>query len=365
MPLESSDTAPVSGPAPASPPPAGQVAGPEAVKRRRRRWLRRVAIAALVGLFATELVLAWPSLASALGNLRSPHLGWLAAATVAELAAMGAYARMQRHLLRSGGVHVAFLEHVALAYAAHSLSVTLPGGPAFSTRFNYQQMRRFGASPAVASWCITLSGILSATALAVVTAAGALANGEDAQWHDLIGLAVAAALVVLGVRRVMRRSDTVVSIGRVVLAHINRLRRRPAEYGRERVRSFLDQLHAARLHPAHGFAAASFAILNWLFDAVCLWMCCLAVADGHIGPAQVLLAFCAAMAAGSITIIPGGLGIIDSALILGLLSGGISTATAVAAVVLYRIISFGFIIGAGWISWLIIRHRFRDHVVTG
>ena len=52
----------------------------------------------------------------------------------------------------------------------------VPGGPAFSTRLNYRQMRRFGATPAIASWCIALSGILSAIALAVVTSVG-LYNG--------------------------------------------------------------------------------------------------------------------------------------------------------------------------------------------
>ena len=44
---------------------------------------------------------------------------------------------------------------------SHDPEATLPGGPVFSTTFNFQQMRRFGASPAVASWCIALSGTLS------------------------------------------------------------------------------------------------------------------------------------------------------------------------------------------------------------
>jgi uncharacterized protein (TIRG00374 family) len=70
------------------------------------------------------------------------------------------------------------------------------------------------------------------------------------------------------------------------------------------------------------------------------------------------------MAAGTITLIPGGLGIIDSALILGLVAGGVDTPTAIATVVLYRIISFGFIISAGWISWLIIRRNRRRSPVA-
>jgi putative heme transporter len=324
-----------------------------------RRWLRRAAVAAVVVLFGVELVIGWPSLSAALTHLRAPTPGWLLAAVVAELAAMAAYARMQRSLLLSAGLRVPLRRHIALAYAAHSLSVTLPGGPAFSTRFNYQQMRRFGATPAVASWCIALSGILSAAALAVVTTAGALAAHGTPRWTTLTALAAAALLITVGVRQAARHPETLEPAVRATLRGVNRLRRRPATQGLDRVHGFVDQLHAARLTPGRGVAAAYFALLNWLLDAACLWMCFHAVSDAGINPSQVLLAFCAGMAAGTLTIVPGGLGIIDSALILGLVTGGVDTPTAIATVVLYRLISFGFIIGVGWITWLAIRHRNR------
>ncbi|GAA2644904.1 lysylphosphatidylglycerol synthase transmembrane domain-containing protein [Paractinoplanes durhamensis] len=324
---------------------------------RRRRWLRSAGIVAVVALLATELVLGWSSLAGALQQLRTPHLGWLALAVGAALASMGAYARMQRHLLQSAGVKPPLIDNVRLAYAAHSLNETLPGGPAFSTQLNYQQMRRFGASPAVASWTIALSGILSGAALAVVTVGSALAAGGAAEWGDLAALLVAAVLLTLGVRRVAKRPEIAEALLRTPLAWINRLRRRPAQHGHDRIRGFLDQLRAARLTPGRGAAAALLAVLNWLLDALCLWLCFRAIGEQPAGLTAVLLAFCAAMAAGTITIVPGGLGIIDSALILGLLAGGAGTSAAVATVVLYRIISFGFIIGIGWLSWLRLRRR--------
>ncbi|MFC4068948.1 lysylphosphatidylglycerol synthase transmembrane domain-containing protein [Actinoplanes subglobosus] len=327
-----------------------------------RRWVRRVAVAALIVLFAVELVLGWPSLASALGQLEAPDPGWLAAAVAAELAAMGMYARMQHTLLRSAGLRVPLYRNVALAYAAHSLNETLPGGPAFSTSFNYQQLRRFGATPAVASWTIALSGILSTTALAVVTAVSALASDGETHWVSLAGLGAVIVLLVVGVQRISLNPSIVDPPARAVLARINRFRSRPADHGLDRFRGFVGQLGAARLTPGRGLAAAVFAVLNWGLDAVCLWMCVRAVSGEPINATQLLLAFCAGMAAGTITIVPGGLGIIDSALILGLIAGGISTATAIAAVVLYRIISFGFIIGVGWISWLIMRRRHRLHL---
>ncbi|MFI5889544.1 YbhN family protein [Actinoplanes sp. NPDC051513] len=338
--------------------PAETAGGPRIAERgRTRTWIRRGAVTAVLVLFAVELVVGWPSLASAMSQLRAPHPGWLVAAVAAEMIAMGSYARMQQFLLLSAGLRVPIRRNVALAYAAHSINETLPGGPAFSTKFNYQQLRRFGATPAVASWCIALSGILSTTALAVVTAAGALAADGTPQWYSLAGLVAVIALIVVGIRQVTRRPGLAKPPARAVLARVNRLRRRPSDDGLDRVRIFIGQLGSARLTAGRGVAAAIFAVLNWGLDAVCLWMCLRAISDDPINGTQVLLAFCAGMAAGTVTIIPGGLGIIDSALILGLVTGGVDTSTAIAAVVLYRIISFGFIIGAGWITWFVMRRR--------
>src|SRR5262245_18054678 len=84
---------------------AGAVAGSRA-PRGRRRWLRLLAVAMLAVLFGAELVLAWPTLTVALRELRAPQPGWLVAALLAAIAAMSAYTRMQRRLLRSAGVRV-------------------------------------------------------------------------------------------------------------------------------------------------------------------------------------------------------------------------------------------------------------------
>jgi uncharacterized protein (TIRG00374 family) len=102
------------------------------------------------------------------------------------------------------------------------------------------------------------------------------------------------------------------------------------------------------------------AVANWLFDALCLWMCCVAVGATGLTATKLVVAYCAGMAAASVPIVPGGLGVIDGALILGLVAGGLTSSSAVAAVVLYRVISLGFIIGAGWLVWLTFQRRLRE-----
>ncbi|GIF47327.1 hypothetical protein DFJ67_6855 [Asanoa ferruginea] len=324
-----------------------------------RRWLRRALVVGLLGLFAVELVLGWPALASAVTQVRAPHGGPLAAALFAALAAMSVYARMQRHLLSSAGVRVSLRRLLALTFAAHSLNETLPGGPAFSTQLNYQQLRRFGATPAIASWCIALSGILSTAALGVVTALGAVAGHGRPPWLSLLGLAITMLVVTGGVRRIRRHPESLVPVVRSVLTRLNRVRRRPADDGLEQARALLGQLRGARLTPGHAVAAAAYAVLNWLFDAGCLWLCLAAIAPRAVSPTVLLLAFCAGMAAGTLTIVPGGLGVIDNAVVVGLTAGGLDTPTAIAAVVLYRLITLGLVIGAGWIAWLVIRRDRR------
>src|SRR5687768_2959372 len=98
----------------------------EATRTKTRRW-RLIAVGAVVAVLVAEVVWAWSDLVEALSELRSPHPGLVAVAVFAAILSMRAYARMQRRLLASAGIRVPLVRHIQLAYAAHSLSVTLPG----------------------------------------------------------------------------------------------------------------------------------------------------------------------------------------------------------------------------------------------
>jgi uncharacterized protein (TIRG00374 family) len=62
-------------------------------------------------------------------------------------------------------------------------------------------------------------------------------------------------------------------------------------------------------------------------------------------------------------LVPGGLGIVDAAMIFALTQGGVSTLSAAAAVLLYRLISVVLLVALGWLIWAITRaddsHRRR------
>ncbi|MFI7539895.1 YbhN family protein [Actinoplanes sp. NPDC049599] len=321
-------------------------------------WRRAPAVVAVVVLIlGVELVVGWSALDEAIRQLRTPAWNWVAGAVLAEIASMGTYARMQQALLRGAGTSVPVRRHVALAYAAHSLSATLPGGPVFSTAFNFRTLRRYGASSAVASWCIALSGVLSAGALVVIGAVFGILTRSTGSWQTLVGYMGGALVVAFLVRLVAKHPELLIGPARRMLSGVNRVRRRPAGSGHARLVSFVDQLRSVRVRPADFSFAVVLAVANWLLDALCLWMCCIAVGATDIHPAQLVIAYCAGMAAASLPIVPGGLGVVDGALVLGLVAGGLTSSSALATVVLYRLISFGFIIGTGWLVWLIMRAR--------
>jgi putative heme transporter len=324
-------------------------------------WWRRapVVAAVVVAVLAVELVFGWSSLVGALGQLRTPRWNWVAFALIAEIASMGTFARMQRALLRGAGTEVTVGRHVAMAYAAHSLSASLPGGPVFSTTFNFRQMRRYGASPAVASWCIALSGVLSTGALVMIASTGGILARSGDSWRKLVGYGAGALVLAVAVRLLAQHPEWLDRPARGLLGGVNRVRRRPADHGRDTLLGFVDQLRSVRVRPGSLVLAVVLAVANWLLDALCLWMCCVAVGADGITTTKLVIAYCAGMAAASVPIVPGGLGVVDGALVLGLVAGGVPGSSAVAAVVLYRLISFGFVIGAGWLVWLVLRHRAR------
>ena len=129
---------------------------------------------------------------------------------------------------------------------------------------------------------------------------------------------------------------------------MNRLRRRAPDAGLAQVHEIVADLigiHPRRQDWAAGLAYAS---LNWTADLVCLIACTRAVGaqDATIG--LVVLAYVAGMSASSIALIPGGLGVTDAAMILVLTHGGLGAASATAAVLLYRLVSYLFIAAIGW-----------------
>ena len=72
-------------------------------------------------------------------------------------------------------------------------------------------------------------------------------------------------------------------------------------------------------------------------------------AGGNPSLLGVAVAYAAARAVGSIPLMPGGLLVVEAVLVPGLVSSGMSLASAISAMLIYRMISWIFIAAIGWV----------------
>ncbi|CAN5571872.1 YbhN family protein [soil metagenome] len=316
------------------------------------RGLRVATVALVLALLVVEGIAVAPHFAGATSSLSHPRWAWLAVAVVAEMGSMVSFARVQRRMLAAGGVRLALRRAVALTFAANAMSVTLPAGPVLSTGYTFRRMRAWGASSPVIAWGMLTSGVLSTLALTVIGAFGASLAGGHANVMVVVAETGAFVAIALGLRRLARRPDLLLRIGIWSLRRVNRLTRRPALSGQERVRELLDELLLIRPRSRDWLTGLFFAVMNWLLDLLCLVAACRAV--GATGPtlAVALVAYAAGMAASSLPLIPGGVGVVDGALLIALTHGGLPLSAAAAGVLVYRLVSFVLVAAVGWGFWL-------------
>jgi putative heme transporter len=326
---------------------------PSATTTRHRRALRGLLIAVVVGVLAVEVVAISPYLGRATRSLSNPRFGWLTAALAAELVSMAAFAHLQRRMVSAGGTRISIHRMVMLVYSSNAVSVSLPAGPALASGYTFRRLRGWGATVPLATFALIASGVLSTLAfglLGVFAVALAGGGGDNSLTLALgLGLTFGAALIA---RALLHRPHLIGQIAGRGLSAVNRLRRRDAEFGQAGLRRAIDDLLLIRPRRQDWLAGLSFAALNWAADLVCLIACTRAVgASSNTGDtvAVVVLAYVAGMSASGISLLPGGLGVTDAAMILVLSHGGYGIASATAAVLLYRLVSYVFIAAAGWI----------------
>ncbi|MCA1842956.1 MAG: YbhN family protein, partial [Actinobacteria bacterium] len=357
----------VAEPGAAAEPAAGLVSAtlaPSGVPPPRRRLPRSVRwalqivpllIAVGVGAYVlsarrTELVGA----AAALHHLRWP---WLAVAASAELASIVAYAALQGRILASGGVDVGMPSLTGIALAGYAIQNSLPAGPAWSGLFAFRQFRRRGADPVVAGWTMVIVPLVSGACLVGLAVMGTvLAQGQASSLgliYVVVGVAVLAIGMIFGLRRWAAHGAVTAAAIRLLSAW-QHLFRRPGRDMRELVETTRHRLVAVTPHRRDWAAATGWAVANWGLDCVCLMLAFFALA-APVPWRGLLLAYGAGQLAANLPITPGGLGAVEGSLTVALVFYGGGRVSTVAAVLLYRIISFWALLPLGWASWLVLR----------
>jgi uncharacterized protein (TIRG00374 family) len=304
---------------------------------------------AVVALLGAELVLAAPTLKGALTALGGAQPWWIAVAAIAEAMSMDLFARMRRRLLSAAGVRVRMRDALAAAYVADAVHLTVPGGAAFSTAYAYRWMRDRGAGAAAITWTLVTGGLISTCALAALAVAGSLLVHAASGLPTLVLDAVLVVGLVVGARRFRRRPDLALVAGRRLLAWRNALLRRRPTQGDDALERLLGQLRLVRPGARDWTAAGTYGVGNWVFDGACLAAAAAAVGTPGLSVSVVLIAYTAGMAASGLSLLPGGIGVVEPAMVLAMVAGGVPAAAALPAVLLFRLISLVGVVATGWL----------------
>ncbi len=328
----------------------------------RPGWLRAV-VPAAVAIVAVGLLTAAAETSDVAGSLKvlaRVRWTWLAAGVGFEVISVAAFAAMFCHLLRAGRVRARRSEMLAAVYAANAMSVCVPlAGPGLAATYLFRRFTRFGAGAAGAGWTLLAGGVISATAWVVVLAAGGLASGRTVALTIAVpalalAVAVAAAIAAAGRYPPVRRVLVTFLTG--ALRQGARRLRWPATDPELALRTWVRRFGALRL-PASAWALAlGDSLLNWFTDAAVLALAIVAV-RARVPWHDLLLVYAAGAGAQGLSLTPGGLGITEGAISLALVASGVHVRQAVAAAVLYRLISFWFNAALGWLILLFLRAR--------
>lgn len=292
-----------------------------------RTWLRwalsfTAAVAAIYVL--RDKVPSAADLATAASRV---HPGWLVAAALAETSSLGMFARQQRRLLRAFGVRMSLPYAMAVTLSRSAISISLPAGSAISAAFAFQQYRAKGASRTVAGAVMVLSGIMSFAGLAVLYLVGGAVSG------------VVSVCVVVG--------TTLLTGGAIFVLW---RRWHPSPDGR--IGRLVEAAH--EIAPRHWALALVFAVVNWFADLVCL-LAVVRAFDLTLPVAAVAGTYLAVQIVRQVPLTPGGIGVIETGLLTGLVGAGASNASAAAAVLGYRVLSCWLVIPIGLVAWTVLR----------
>jgi uncharacterized membrane protein YbhN (UPF0104 family) len=334
-------------------------AAPDRARRRSlRKWVPRVVVLGLMVAALVYLVGKRHEVVNGFSLLAHPRVEWLVGGVALETLSLWALARLQWLFLHAADADIGTGEMAELTAAHNAITMSVPGGVAWSTAFVYDQLRRRGVEQNLAGWSILSSGAVSSFCLFLLVAAGVewTASGPAAAAKIPVALLAAippVAAVALAVAH--RRGVTPSEVSDRVAGRLD-------SWVGKRAGSWLRNLSRdlGRYQPTPGEWARTFlaALLNWLSDLGCLLACIIAI-GGRIPWPGVLIAYSLAKVAGILPITPGGLGVVEAGLSGLLVLHGMASSRAIAATVLYRLISFWLLLPIGWGYWGFLKVRAR------
>ncbi len=273
---------------------------------------------------------------------------WVPPAFAVEIASYVAFAAMQWNLLMAGHLRPPWWTLLKLTFGSQALTNSLPIGNAVATVYGFRWFRRFGADNTLAVWAMAGTLVASVVSLSLVAVIGlGFAAGEGAS-YDLVPVLIGAFAVALALGSLFVYERPLHAVVSFCLRASVALTGRPRGDVHEQVNQIMAWMTAIRLSWTQIGSIVWWGSLNWLLDCACFAMMFRAI-DAPIPWGGLLLAYGAGQLAATLPITPGGLGVVEGSITVALVAFGGAEASTAYAVLLYRIISFWFILALGWL----------------
>lgn len=286
---------------------------------------------------------------SLLGQVRP---GWIGLAVVAEVISLAAFAGGTRAMLRPS-VRPRFERIARIDLATIALSHSVPGGGPAGTALGIRLMGDARVGVGDAAFAKVAQGLGSAVVLQALLLTG-LVVAVPTQGGTRLDLTMAIVGVVI-VTVVIGLAVTVRRARHHIATPLGWLTRRlpfvPDDSGHRLVTSVGDLLDTALDDHRRLLVAAGFAAGNWLADAAALW--CSVRAFGQVLTyVDLIVPYAIAATLSWVPVTPGGLGIVEGALVPLLVGYGCGKTVAVLGVITWRLVAFWLPIPLGFVAYV-------------
>ena len=265
---------------------------------------------------------------------------------------------------------LSFGRAMIMTQATTAITNTVPAGSAIGIGMTYAMLHSWGFSRSRTTIAVLVSGVWNAfaklaipvLALALIALQGnASATRITAALLGIGGL-IAAVVIFALMLRSERMAEKVGIIAGRVASRLLALIRRPPVHGWEiatvKFRNRTIDLLEHRWLPITAATLVSHLSL-YLVLLVCLWD--VGVSNAEVNWAEVLAVFAFARLATAIPFTPGGAGVVEAVLITGLTAAGGDKPEVVAAVLVYRALTWGLPILVGIFCLLWWRRQSLSH----
>jgi len=316
----------------------------------RRAWpaIRIVVGFALVLLAVYEVFGKRGELSGFTAIFRTFDWWWLLPAIVLEVASYVCFTQMQYELFRAGHLRPSWRPLFKVSFASQAITNSLPIGNAVASVYGFRWFRRFGADTTLSIWALAGTLVAASVSLSLLAILGLALATEQGASLDLVPVLIGtfAIMIFIGSLFVYERPLHAVVTG--VLRISVALTNRPHGDTHEQIHRIMAWMTAVRLSWGQIGWIVFWGTANWLFDCACFAIMFVAI-DAPIPWTGLLLAYGAGQLAATLPITPGGLGVVEGSITVALVAFGGAESSTAEAVLLYRLVSFWFILALGWL----------------